>query len=154
MADQIRTFKDLACWKKAREIRLLVRGILFSLPKREQFDLVDNMRRASRSCTRNIAEGYGRFHYQENIQFCRISRGSMFEILDDLITCLDEGYITKEKFHEDETMILEGIKILNGYIHYLEKAKASSRQSSSNFLVTEAEERYNIFKALQDDSNS
>nr|WP_299208590.1 four helix bundle protein [uncultured Dokdonia sp.] len=27
----------------------------------------------------NIAEDFGRFHYQENIQFCRMARGSLYE---------------------------------------------------------------------------
>jgi len=53
------------------------------------------MRRASRSVNHNIAEGYGRFPFQENIQFCRIARGSLFETLDHGIIALDEGYISK-----------------------------------------------------------
>jgi len=93
------------------------------LPKQEQYDLIDNIRRAFRSCTRNIAEGYGRFHYKENIQFCRISRGSMMEIWDDLITCKDEKYFSEEKFNQGVSLIKYAIKVLNGYIAYLEKAK-------------------------------
>jgi four helix bundle protein len=112
MADSLRSFQDLECWKAARAIRLFVKDIITVFPKSEQFDLIDNLRRAARSCTRNIAEGYGRFHYQENIQFCRIASGSMTEILDDLITSLDEKYITVEKYNEGLTLIQNGIKIL------------------------------------------
>ena len=36
--------------------------------------------------------GHGRWHYQENIQFCRISRGSTEELIDDFNTCIDEEY--------------------------------------------------------------
>ena len=50
------------------------------------------MRRASVSISNNIAEGHGRWHHQENIQFCRISRGSVEEIIDDINVCIDEGY--------------------------------------------------------------
>jgi four helix bundle protein len=50
------------------------------------------MRRAALSVTNNIAEGHGRWHYQENIQFCRISRGSVDELIDDFNICEDEGY--------------------------------------------------------------
>ena len=152
MSNQIRTFKDLECWKKAREIRLFVKEILSSVPKNEQFDLNDNMRRAARSCTRNIAEGYGRFHFQENIQFCRISRGSMFEIWDDLITCLDEKYITEQKFTDGEILIQDGIKILNGYIHYLEKAKGSVNTSSGS-ITNEPEEIYGLISKFPDEPN-
>ncbi|MCG2460892.1 four helix bundle protein [Flavobacteriaceae bacterium F89] len=51
------------------------------------------MRRASRSVTHNISEGYGGFHYSENAQFCRTSRGSAYELLDQPIDSLDIGYI-------------------------------------------------------------
>ncbi len=129
MAESIRSFQELECWKAARAVRLLVKEIIFSLPKSEQYDLIDNLRRAARSSTRNIAEGYGRFHFQENIQFCRISRGSMTEIWDDLITCLDEKYISEEKFNEGVKLIQNAIKVLNGYIYYLEKAKGNNIQS-------------------------
>ena len=121
--EKIRSFEELACWKKAREIRGFINeDVIKKLPKNE-FDMIDNMKRAARSCTRNIAEGYGRFHYQENIQFCRISRGSMFELLDDLLTCKDEKFISTETYQKGKTLIEKGIKILNGYIKYLSTAK-------------------------------
>jgi len=121
--EKIRSFTDLACWKKAREIRLFINNeVIPQLPKKE-FDLIDNMKRAARSCTRNIAEGFGRFHYQENIQFCRISRGSMYELIDDLITCFDEKYLDRNNFKKGKELIEEGIKILNGYLKYLSTAK-------------------------------
>jgi four helix bundle protein len=50
------------------------------------------VRRAAVSVTNNIAEGHGRWHYQENIQHCRVARGSVDELIDDLNTCQDEGY--------------------------------------------------------------
>lgn len=58
------------------EEKILIKGFL----DHEKYELVSQMRRASRSVTHNIAEGYGRFHYQENIRFCRISRGSLHEL--------------------------------------------------------------------------
>lgn len=138
MSNSFRSFQELECWKSARTIRLFVKEVTALLPKTEQFDLIDNMRRASRSCTRNIAEGYGRFHFQENIQFCRISRGSMTEVWDDLITCLDEKYISDEKFKEGIAHVQHGIKVLNGYILYLEKAKNKHKPG----ITKEPEELY------------
>ncbi|HJZ12851.1 MAG TPA: four helix bundle protein, partial [Acidobacteriota bacterium] len=54
--------------------------------------IAGQIRRAAVSLTNNIAEGHGRFHYQENIQFLRHSRGSLTELLDDVNTCIDEEY--------------------------------------------------------------
>jgi four helix bundle protein len=75
------------------QISELVEG----LPDREVYKLTDQLLRSSRSFTANIAEGYGRFHYQENLQFCRQSRGSLFETLDHLTVARDEGYIDDEE---------------------------------------------------------
>lgn len=59
----IRSFEDLNCWKKGREIRIKVSELVKTFPSEERFELVSQMRRASRSVTHNIAEGYGRFHF-------------------------------------------------------------------------------------------
>ena len=125
MDKQYKTFEDLDCWKVAREVRLLVKETMKLIPKNE-FDLRDNMTRVAHSCTRNIAEGYGRFHYQENIQFCRISRGSMYEIMDDYITCKDERYINEENYSQAKELLQRSVSLINGYINYLAKAKENS----------------------------
>ena len=81
------------------------------------------MRKAIVSVTNNIAEGHGRWHYQENIQFCRISRGSVEEILDDINVCLDEGYGKKGYNEELKATGYALIAKINGYIAYLRKCK-------------------------------
>ena len=69
----LKSFDELECWKACTEVRRFITGLVKKYPKEERYSLVDDMKRAARSTTHNIAEGYGRFHYQENIQFCRIS---------------------------------------------------------------------------------
>jgi len=123
MAETMRNFKDLECWKAAREVRVYVRDLISTLPRLDTYDLTDNIRLAARSITRNISEGYGRFNFQENIQFCKVARGSLYEIWDDLITCLDEGYIQKEQLEKGTILIEEAIRTLNGYIVYMERNK-------------------------------
>lgn len=75
--------------------------------------------RCSRSVTNNIAEGYGRFHFKENIRFCRNSRGSLYELKDHLIIACEEGLITEDKLNELKEKVIDNLKILNGYINYL-----------------------------------
>ncbi len=82
------------------------------------------MIRASRSVTANIAEGHGRYHYQENIQFCRQARGSLFELIDHFTVALDEKYIDDKIYQNEKSTILEIIRILNGYIKYLSTKKS------------------------------
>jgi len=120
---QIKSFEDLECWKACVDVRRFVSSLIKKFPQTEKYDLIDNMKRAARSATRNIAEGYGRFHYKENIQFCRQSRGSLFELIDDLITSKDEHYITDSEFSEGKIKIERALSILNGYINYLRSAQ-------------------------------
>ncbi len=118
-----RSFKDLECWKACLDVRRWFATIVKGFPKEEKYELVSQMRRASRSTTANIAEGYGRFHFQENIQFCRISRGSLYELLDHLTVAVDEEYISQEKSEEAEALVRKSIAIVNGYLKYLQSQK-------------------------------
>ncbi|MFH1618951.1 MAG: four helix bundle protein, partial [bacterium] len=108
---------------EARKYRVAIYELTAKFPKTEQYGLLSQICRAACSVTQNIAEGYGRFHWQENIQCCRISRGSINETLDQLYAALDCRYISKEDFdrHYNDGRELE--KLLNGYIRYLEKRK-------------------------------
>ena len=81
------------------------------------------MRRAALSLTNNIAEGHGRYHFQENIQFCRVSRGSLMELIDDLNICIDEEYFPLDYLEELKVEGYRINKMLNGYIAYLKKRK-------------------------------
>ncbi len=90
------------------------------------------MIRSSRSPSTQIAEGYGRYHYQENVQFLRIARGSLYEVIDHLSVCLDSEYITSEKHDTIENLTYECIRLLNGYINYLIKAKNDSKNGEVN----------------------
>jgi len=117
------SFEELEVWKTCKELRSSVWEFTKSLPKEETYRLKDQLIRASRSVTANIAEGYGRFHYQENIQFCRQARGSLHEILDHLDCAFDCEYLTEMELNDFKQKILTALKILNGYISYLKKAK-------------------------------
>jgi four helix bundle protein len=92
-------------------------------PKEEKYGLVDDMKRAARSTTHNIAEGFGRFHFQENIQFCRHSRGSLYELIDQLITSKDDAFISHEDYQKGRELISKALALLNGYINYLSRQK-------------------------------
>ena len=124
---EVGSFEDLEVWKQARKIQRIVRHMIKRFPTIERYRLEDQMIRSSRSIARNIAEGYGRYHYQENIHFCRISRGSLSEVLNDSITAIDENYITQDELNELRREIEINNRLLNGYINYLQKAKAGNQ---------------------------
>ncbi len=147
MRRQLRTFEDLKVWQACRDIRRFVSSFVKRLPPGEVRRLADQMLRAARSATANIAEGYGRFHYQENIQFCRQARGSLYELLDHFLCAADEGLATRTELQEARQLIDTALALLNGYINYLRSAKASSPKAR------EGQEDYVIPDEVADDAD-
>ena len=120
------SFEDLDTWKCARDFRTEIRSLVSGFPSEEKYRLTDQIIRPSRSVTANIAEGFGRFHHQENIQFCRAARGSLTETLDHLICAHDENYISAQDLSGLRIKYENCLKLLNGYIGYLKKAKEAN----------------------------
>jgi four helix bundle protein len=120
-----RTFEELELYKKARLFRNSIYFLIKKLPDEEKYNLGSQMRRAATSLTNNIAEGHGRYHFQESIQFCRTARGSLAELIDDLNICIDQSYAPAELVDNLKTLANEVNKLLNGYIAYLKKRKES-----------------------------
>ena len=102
-----------------------------NLPREEEYRLKDQMLRASRSVTANIAEGFGRHHNQENIQFSRQARGSLVEMRDHLNVSVDEEFFEEQDIAACRKLLDEAHKSLNGYIAYLaSRSKEQAQQST------------------------
>ncbi len=72
----VKDFTDLQAWRLARELRKNIYDLTRAFPADEKHILTAQIRRAALSVTANIAEGFGRFFYQENLQYCRQARDS------------------------------------------------------------------------------
>ena len=119
-----RSFTDLDVYKECRKFKISIAELTKKcFPKDEKYRLLDQIIRSSRSVTANIAEGHGRFYYQDNVRFCRIARGSLEETLEHLITAYDEKYITTERLKEIKEQYDVCLRLINGYIKYLLKNK-------------------------------
>jgi four helix bundle protein len=85
--------------------------------------------RSADSIGANIAEGYGRYHYKENRNFCFFSRGSILETKGWLKKAKVRGLISEERFN----MLFERLQIihlkLNAYLKFIGKSavKASDQ---------------------------
>ncbi len=86
-------------WQKARILATEInRDVIPLLPKEEKYNLNSQIRRSAASIPANIAEGYGRFYYQSNDQFCYNARGSLEELISHLILVHELGYIEDRIF--------------------------------------------------------
>ena len=123
MEKEYTTFEKLEVYQTAREFRKKIYVLTLELPEHEKYNLAGQMRHAAVSLTNCIAEGHGRFHYQENIQFLRQSRGSLEELIDDINICIDENYADKKYLDVLKEEAYALLKKLNGYIKYLKSCK-------------------------------
>jgi four helix bundle protein len=124
----IYSFEDLEVYKLSRKLSKEVSHLIKRLPAIEEYNLKNQMRRAKPSMTNNIAEGFGRYHYQENIQFCRQSRGSICELVDDFNECCENEYIDSSYKDELKNDAYHLIKVLNGYIAPLKRQNERSQE--------------------------
>ncbi len=118
---RVRSFQDLEAWQVSREVRQRMSALAKKFPAKEKFALADQLVRASRSATANLAEGYGRYSYPDMVRFARQARGSLYEILDHLTVALDDGYITKTILEEEATHVSRAIQVVNGFIRFLSR---------------------------------
>ena len=78
-------FEKLKIWQKAMDIAVKAYEISALLPTDERFNLIHQIKKCAVSIPSNIAEGSGRNHNKEFIQFLGIANGSTFELITQLI---------------------------------------------------------------------
>ena len=113
---QVRSFRDLAVWRKSFETTKLVYALTAELPSDEKYGLISQIQRAAVSIPSNIAEGQQRSNTKEFIQFLSIARGSLGELQTQIMLASD---IYGVKGDEILTQLVEIQKMLNGLISTL-----------------------------------
>ena len=127
MAKDNQGLESLNVWQKSVDFAVDVcQNVLSLFPPEEKWALSSQARRAVYSISANIAEGYGRFNYQETIHFCYIARGSMAETKSFLVLSERLGYIDETLHQTYQSRLIELGKMLHGYINHLRKQKAQT----------------------------
>ena len=112
-------FEGLQVWQKAHQLMLDTHKRLVPLlPPDERYDLAFQIRKSSKSVGANIAEGYGRFYYMDNVRFCYNARGSLDETVNHLLDARDLEYCPQPLYKELRSQADEVRRLLNGYICY------------------------------------
>ena len=113
----VKTFRDLAIWRKGLSLVKAIYQKTGSFPKDELYGLVSQMRRAAVSIPSNIAEGYRRRHAKEFQQFLNITLGSLGELETQILVSSELSYLTAE----NEGFLLEEIDHLTRMVISLSK---------------------------------
>lgn len=93
MTLEIKRFTDLVVWQEAHKLLLDIYKASQDFPDKERFGLVSQICRAAVSITSNIAEGFSRYHFKDKVNFYYDARGSLSEVMNQLIISRDLGYI-------------------------------------------------------------
>ena len=137
-SDNIQGLETLEAWKRAKDFAVKVcKEILPLLPAEEKWSLSQQIRRAVQSVPANIAEGHGRFYFQETVRFCYIARGSLSETYTHITVAYELGYIPQKIYAELRKQVEDLIRIINGYIAYLKRAKIGANEPGANHAVRE-----------------
>ena len=78
--------------------------------------------KAADSIAFNIGEGYGRYHFAENRNFCWYSRGSAYETLIAVKKAANRKLITKQEFESFKFKIAFYFRLINPYINSIGKS--------------------------------
>jgi four helix bundle protein len=142
-SDNIQGLETLEAWKRAKDFAVKVcKEVLPLLPAEEKWSLSQQIRRAVQSVPANIAEGHGRFYYQEAVRFCYIARGSLSETYTHITLARELGYIPEKLFTDLRQQVEDLIRIINGYIAYLKRAKIGANEPGANHAVRDETASY------------
>ena len=139
----VKGLERLDVLRKAQDFAVSIyREVLPLLPDEEKWGLTMQLRRAVQSVPANIAEGYGRYYFQENVRFCHIARGSMEETISHLSLAHQLGFLPDDLFkrltHESDELN----RLINGYIAYLKRSKQGADEPGSNLTLAEESADY------------
>ncbi len=139
----IKSLERLEAWKKSKDFAIRIyREVLPLLPAEERWALGQQLRRSVASIPANVAEGFGRFYYQDNIRFCYNARGSLEETLSHLALAGEVKLIPDTLF---ESLAEDGEKLsqpLSGYIAYLKRTKQGEKEPGAVRAVHDEDARY------------
>ena len=142
--------ETLLVWQKSLAFAVeICKTILPKLPVQEKWSLVDQLRRSAQSIPANIAEGYGRFYFQEGVRFCYIARGSLEETFSHLTLAHKLDYLDDETYKRLNDQIMELRRMISGYIAFLKESKRGASEPGANH-IREDSPLYNINTDISD----
>jgi four helix bundle protein len=129
---------DLEVFKKAEKIS---DDIWFEVMSWTDYFIKDTIGkqlvRSADSIGANIAEGYGRFHYKENKNFCYFSRGSLLETKTWLVKLKTRKILPEERADHLINELAQLHKMLNAYIKFIGQPRALNQ--SPQMTVTNSQ---------------
>ncbi|HXA01919.1 MAG TPA: four helix bundle protein [Cytophagaceae bacterium] len=115
---EVKSYTDLKVWQEARTMVKRIYSISQGFPKEEIYGLQQQVRRCAVSVPSNIAEGIGRNHNKDTVQFLYVAKGSLYEMETQLYLAMDLNYIQEKTLSEALNHVISIRKLLLGFIKY------------------------------------
>lgn len=113
------SFKNMPVWEQAMDVAVRIFELTDNLPRREDYGLTSQIRRSGLSISGNIAEGFGRNHTKDKVNFYYIARGSATETQSHLEYSKRVGYVKQANADTLDSQLGTLIHDLNKIIHAL-----------------------------------
>jgi len=113
-------FESLTTYQRSLDLVDQTTRLCKQLSGKVPYPFLDQWTRAALSVPLNIAEGYGRWHKKEKIQFFRIAKGSIYEIVPILQVLQKQGHLTSAEYQQTYDLLDTLIKMLTGLIKSIE----------------------------------
>ena len=120
----VKSFRDLEVHQIAQEISDIIWNAVMNWDSFSKYGLGSQITEAADSISFNIAEGYGRYHFKENRQFCFYSRGSLAETQDGIMKARRRNLITQEQYVHLDALLTKLLGKLNRYIDSIGRSKS------------------------------
>lgn len=112
------SYRNLHVWKKSLGLIKNIYKLAEKLPKSEEYNLKQQLKRAVVSVALNIAEGKSRKTAKEFSQFLNISAGSLHEVDAVLVICLELGYLESiDSVHMEIETLAKMINAFRSTLH-------------------------------------
>jgi four helix bundle protein len=132
----IRCFRELEVWQEAHRLVMMVYQATEKFPRREQFGLTIQFRRAAVSIPANIAEGFGRRSTKEFLQSLAIANGSLEECRYYSYLARELNYIQQGEYEALENQCGVVARLLSGLTRSLKARLGTSPVTGYRSPVT------------------
>ncbi len=113
---RVRSYRDLHVWQRAKAFAVEIYRVTEPFPRKEQYCLTDQIRRAAVSIPSNIAEGHIKRSDKVLANHLDIALGSAAELDTQLEIALEVGYLETQIYQALAAELQEITKMLFGLL--------------------------------------
>jgi len=114
----VKHFSELDAWKLCVDLRDRIYELTETGPAARDFKFRNQIRGSAASAASNVAEGWGRFYPNDNAQFLRWARASLFETQNHLLHAQTRHYVPPEGFSEARNLLSRALIATTRLLRY------------------------------------